>query len=185
MCIRDSAELILGVESVSPEVIKAIRKGITPQLALDAYRTTKRAGIIPYIELMFGFPWDSQRSARESMAFFSKLKAPTIVGTSVLRPLVGTLVYAACRKHRLIPELQLDDYVHALERPLITRTISLDRRALLRQVRLLGARTLTLNAQTRLSGRYQEIHGRADGRERLDESVRYLKGFAYQKMFGA
>jgi radical SAM superfamily enzyme YgiQ (UPF0313 family) len=61
--------LKLGLESGSGEVLAAMDKGLSPDLAGHVLASLQGAGIATYVYLLFGTPAESQYEARETLAF--------------------------------------------------------------------------------------------------------------------
>ena len=65
--------VMLGVESIDPEVLKAIRKGETIEDIEKGIRTFQKAGIIVGGYFIIGLPGDSMESEKKAVEFTNKL----------------------------------------------------------------------------------------------------------------
>jgi len=61
--------LKLGLESGDQEVLDRMEKGISVDMALQAMKTLKKAGIATYVYLIFGTPAENLLSARKTLEF--------------------------------------------------------------------------------------------------------------------
>jgi radical SAM superfamily enzyme YgiQ (UPF0313 family) len=88
---RTGCERILyGAESGSPEILKKIRKGITPEQTRRAVEMTRKAGIGVLASFVLGLPGETPRTLRETLEFAESLQVPYTL--NLLTPYVGTEV---------------------------------------------------------------------------------------------
>lgn len=66
------AMLKLGIESGDQEVLDALDKGISVEMASVVLKNLKKAGIATYVYLLFGTPVETETSARKTLAFTVK-----------------------------------------------------------------------------------------------------------------
>ena len=78
-----------GVESVDPDVISFIRKGVSMDQVENAVKLTREMGIRANIFLMLGNPGDNVKVVDEIMAFVRKVQVDG-VHLSMATPLLGT-----------------------------------------------------------------------------------------------
>jgi len=78
-----------GIESGNPEILKKIKKGITPEQAVKAVRWTKQAGILADTNYIIGHPGDTRETIRETVDFAMRLD-PDLASFSLLVPFPGT-----------------------------------------------------------------------------------------------
>jgi anaerobic magnesium-protoporphyrin IX monomethyl ester cyclase len=78
-----------GVESVEPDVISLIRKGISLEQIEQAIKLTRQAGIRANVFLMIGNPGDTAKSADKIIEFVEKVHVDG-VHLSMATPLLGT-----------------------------------------------------------------------------------------------
>lgn len=95
--------LFFGVESVSKEQLKTMRKAFNEIEEMeDALRKIKRMGILIHASMVFGFDNDTKETFDETVKFLIKNKVST-VSFNVLTPYPGTKVYEDLKKeNRLI-----------------------------------------------------------------------------------
>ena len=91
-----------GVESGSPTVLKAIRKGYTLDQVRSSFRLTQKVGIMALGGFMFGFPHDTPETIEQTLQLAKDLN-PDMVQFSVCMPYPGTTMYAeAMESGRLV-----------------------------------------------------------------------------------
>jgi len=95
--------LFLGIESVSEEQLKSIRKAIKDIEHLEsAFKKIKKMGILIHASMVFGFDNDTTETFYETVRFLIKNKVST-VSFNVLTPYPGTKIYEDLKKeNRLI-----------------------------------------------------------------------------------
>ena len=91
-----------GVESGSPEILKATGKGITLTEALAAVRSARAAGLKTLAYFMFGFMNETYEDARKTIAFAKELDADYAVFAALI-PYPGTQLYDEALKLGIIP----------------------------------------------------------------------------------
>ena len=82
--------LLFGAESGSPEILKKIRKGITPEQTRRAVEMTKKAGIGVLASFVIGLPGETPETLRQTVEFADSLKVP--YSLNLLTPYIGTEV---------------------------------------------------------------------------------------------
>jgi len=88
---RTGCERILfGAESGSPEILRRIRKGITPEQTFRAVKMTQEAGIGVLASFVLGLPGETPQTLRQTLEFADSLGAP--YSLNLLTPYVGTEV---------------------------------------------------------------------------------------------
>ncbi|KPK90299.1 MAG: hypothetical protein AMJ94_09855 [Deltaproteobacteria bacterium SM23_61] len=88
---RSGCERVLyGAESGSPEILKKIRKGITPEQTRRAVEMTREAGIGVLASFILGLPGETPQSLRQTIEFAKSLQVP--YSLNLLTPYVGTEV---------------------------------------------------------------------------------------------
>lgn len=95
--------LFFGVESSSPEILKTIRKGITPDQVRRGVELTTRAGINVLNSFILGLPGETPHTAQQSLKFARELFRDygARYGFHVLSPLPGTELYEKPRDYGL------------------------------------------------------------------------------------
>ena len=82
-----------GVESADPEVLKLLRKGITPRQCVDAFRISHELGLKTLGFFILGCPGDSVDTMQKTIDFSIRLN-PAIALFSKLIPYPGTELYS-------------------------------------------------------------------------------------------
>jgi radical SAM superfamily enzyme YgiQ (UPF0313 family) len=82
--------LLYGAESGSPEILKRIRKGITPEQTRRAVEMTREAGIGVLASFVLGLPGETPQTLRQTLDFAESLRVPYTL--NLLTPYVGTEV---------------------------------------------------------------------------------------------
>ena len=88
-------QITFGVESGDPEVLRAIRKGISPAAVVRALTWAKEAGLGTACTFMFGFPGETPRQLENTLRFMERI-APLVDAFGmhgVVIPLPGTPIY--------------------------------------------------------------------------------------------
>jgi radical SAM superfamily enzyme YgiQ (UPF0313 family) len=95
--------LFLGIESVSEEQLKSIRKAIKDIEHLEnAFKKIKKMGILIHASMVFGFDNDTKETFHETVKFLIKNKIST-VSFNVLTPYPGTKVHESLKnENRLV-----------------------------------------------------------------------------------
>jgi anaerobic magnesium-protoporphyrin IX monomethyl ester cyclase len=82
--------LLYGAESGSPEILKRIRKGITPEQTRQAVEMTRDAGIGVLASFVLGLPGETPQTLQQTLDFAESLRVPYTL--NLLTPYVGTEV---------------------------------------------------------------------------------------------
>ncbi len=87
--------LLYGAESASPEILKTIKKGTTPDDIRRGTKLATEAGIGVFNSFIFGLPGESPETARQSLDFAAELNRDydAKYGFHLLSPLPGTELY--------------------------------------------------------------------------------------------
>jgi radical SAM superfamily enzyme YgiQ (UPF0313 family) len=88
-------QITFGVESGDREVLRAIRKGISPGAVVRALTWAKEAGLRTACTFMFGFPGETPRQLENTLRFMERI-APLVDAFGahgVVVPLPGTPIY--------------------------------------------------------------------------------------------
>jgi radical SAM superfamily enzyme YgiQ (UPF0313 family) len=80
--------LLFGAESGSPEILRKIRKGITPEQTRRAVEMTRKAGIGVLASFVLGLPGETPETLRQTIEFADSLRVP--YSLNLLTPYVGT-----------------------------------------------------------------------------------------------
>ncbi|MBU2575129.1 MAG: B12-binding domain-containing radical SAM protein [Elusimicrobia bacterium] len=92
--------LSAGVESGSDSTLEKINKGYTREQAINGVRLIKEAGIIPYINMIIGFPHETERDIRDSISLIRELNVSTNINT--FTPYPKSDLYDECIRSGLI-----------------------------------------------------------------------------------
>lgn len=92
-----------GVESGSPQVLKAIKKSHTPDQIVKAFQMTHKAGLLAYILLMVGNPGESDQSINETIELLRVIK-PDKIRTTLTAVYPATELYLDYKKKGMITD---------------------------------------------------------------------------------
>lgn len=83
--------LIIGAQSGSARMLKAVRRGHGPQEILRAARLCREFHIFPYLDFIFGLPGETPADETDTMALIEELASlGAIIHTHAFMPLPGT-----------------------------------------------------------------------------------------------
>jgi radical SAM superfamily enzyme YgiQ (UPF0313 family) len=93
--------MLFGIESADEDILKTIKKGITPDGVQRGVKIAAEAGIGVFNSFIFGLPGESWDTALKSMAFGDELyhKYGAKYGFHILSPLPGTELYERARDY--------------------------------------------------------------------------------------
>jgi radical SAM superfamily enzyme YgiQ (UPF0313 family) len=93
--------VLFGVESADEEILRTIRKGITPDEVRRGVKIAAEAGINVFNSFILGLPGESRDTAHKSLAFGDELyqKYGAKYGFHMLSPLPGTEIYERARHY--------------------------------------------------------------------------------------
>jgi len=100
--------LLYGAESGSPEILKKIRKGITPEQTRRAVEMTREAGIGVLASFVLGLPGETPQTLRQTLEFAESLQVP--YSLNLLTPYVGTEVREKAEEWGI--QVHSDDWGH-------------------------------------------------------------------------
>jgi anaerobic magnesium-protoporphyrin IX monomethyl ester cyclase len=84
--------LELGVESGNPEMLLAIRKGITLDQVEHAVSLAKANGLRVWCKFILGHPNESHRTIRDTVRFIARIN-PDTLSVSIMTPFPGTPIH--------------------------------------------------------------------------------------------
>ncbi len=90
----------LGIESGSADILKRIKKGITLDEARSAAKRIRSHGIRTYNFFIIGFPWDDERTVKETIDFAIELDSD-FVEFHTAYPFLGTEFHDVAAKEGL------------------------------------------------------------------------------------
>jgi len=85
-------ELDLGIESGNPDILKIIKKGITPEEAVNAVSLVKKVGIKCNSFFILGHPFETIQTVHDTINLATKLNTKN-VAFGIMVPYPGTEVY--------------------------------------------------------------------------------------------
>ena len=115
----------LGIESGSAEILRRIKKGITLDEARNAARLIRKHGIRTYNFFILGFPWDDERTIRETVDFAIELDSD-FVEFHTAYPFLGTEFHDIAAKEGLFEPARLQG-TDVMTSPVRTRHLSAER----------------------------------------------------------
>lgn len=95
-------KVILGVESGSPLTLSKIKKHISLEQVRKAVRLCKKNKLETSIFFLIGFPWETEKEIKETVALMEELD-PQYAVFSVATPYPGTELYDICKNENLLP----------------------------------------------------------------------------------
>ena len=87
-----------GIESGNPDILKHIRKGVKLEDYENAYRIAHEVGIETRGSVMLGHPYETRKTATETLRFIKNLKGCQQMYINVTTPYPGTELYEMARK---------------------------------------------------------------------------------------
>jgi radical SAM superfamily enzyme YgiQ (UPF0313 family) len=105
--------LLFGIESGNQYTLDRIDKGVKIEEIIDSCKMARRAGLYPHITIMFGYPWETYKSAKRTLQLgrwlLRKGYAYTVQATVVI-PYPGTPLFEECKQHGWLKTLDWDYY---------------------------------------------------------------------------
>jgi len=112
--------LFLGIESISPTVLRSVRKGFNrPDAYPELFSRLERAGIRPLVSMMIGLDQDTPEDIQHTLEYLLKHRVHNVY-LSIYSPLPGTDLYAEMEQAGRIIERDWSKYdlAHVVCRPL-------------------------------------------------------------------
>lgn len=91
-----------GIESGSQKVLNNMNKCATVKMAEKAIHETRRAGLRPGVQMIFGYPGETLDTIKETSEFCNRTHIHPEGGFSIITPLPGTQLYNYCLENGLI-----------------------------------------------------------------------------------
>lgn len=91
-------QVSIGAESGDPDMLRAMRKRISPETWATAVRDVLNNGAYCHASYIVGFPGETPETIRQTLSLIQKT-APTSVSVDVLAPYQGTSVYEQARSN--------------------------------------------------------------------------------------
>jgi radical SAM superfamily enzyme YgiQ (UPF0313 family) len=92
--------IMYGIESSSPEILRRMNKGISPEQIMETVTYTNRSGLETLGFFMFGFPGESHKTIEDTIEFSLKLPLDYAQFT-LLVPFPETEIYSYYQEHGL------------------------------------------------------------------------------------
>ena len=102
-------QVMFGIESASPEILKNIRKNVELEKNLQAVRMAKEAGITVRCTFMFGNPGETEKTIDETIKYSLELD-PDIALYNITTPYPGTEMFSWAKEAGYLLSEDWDDY---------------------------------------------------------------------------
>ncbi len=99
-----------GIESGDPEVLKIIRKEVSREDMLKAFKLTDEFGIEPACSVMLGLPGDTKESVERTIRFVKSIPQILYSNFSIANPYPGTVMYDWARTGKHGMRLLINDF---------------------------------------------------------------------------
>jgi radical SAM superfamily enzyme YgiQ (UPF0313 family) len=99
-----------GIESGTQQVLNAMKKGITPELAIKVLGWVKELGIKAVPNVIIGFPGETKKSAWETIKFVEKIAPDEVAFIHAATPFPGTPMYDSVKEKGWIKVTDFDLY---------------------------------------------------------------------------
>lgn len=93
--------LLFGLESANEKTLKLLNKGISIEQVVNDCMQASRAGLEPHITVMFGYPWETEKEADNTIEFVKYLLSKgyaSSVQASLIIPYPGTPLFNEAKK---------------------------------------------------------------------------------------
>jgi radical SAM superfamily enzyme YgiQ (UPF0313 family) len=105
--------ILYGLESASQETLDKINKNLKVEQIEPVLKWAKKAGLMPHLTVMVGYPWEDEDSVKKTILFaqglFKKDLADSLQATVVI-PYPGTPLFDYCQKNKLLKTLDWNCY---------------------------------------------------------------------------
>jgi anaerobic magnesium-protoporphyrin IX monomethyl ester cyclase len=119
--------LSFGAESGSPEILKKIKKDVTPDQIVRAAEVCLRHGITPQFSFMIGLPGETKKDMFMTLDLIDRLAAlggdTQILGPQAFRPYPGSTLYEECLEAGWKAPQSLEEWAHLVENELSYLTV--------------------------------------------------------------
>ena len=95
-------EISFGLESGSEYILKRMNKKADIGAAFKAREALKKAGIIFTALMVYGYPYETDQTRRETAEFLQKLSAEKVCSVGYTMVMPGTALYIECKRAGLI-----------------------------------------------------------------------------------
>ena len=117
--------VLFGLESGNQNTLDRIDKGITLAQIEEGAKLCKKAGLMPHVTLMLGYPWETKEDAQRTVDFAKRLFRQGYIDTlqaTVCIPYPGTRLYDECKKNGWLLTENYEDY--DMRRPVMKSPLS-------------------------------------------------------------
>jgi len=105
--------ILYGLESASQKTLDRINKNSKVEMIEPVLTWAAKAGLMPHITIMIGYPWESEKDIKKTLAlahhFFKKGIVFTMQATIVV-PYPGTPLFAECEKNNWLKTKDWERY---------------------------------------------------------------------------
>ncbi|MDD5627261.1 MAG: radical SAM protein [Patescibacteria group bacterium] len=95
--------LLFGLESASEKTLNKISKNMTVEKIISSCKLARKTGLSPHVTIMFGYPWETEEEARQTVRLgkylLRKGYAKTLQATIVI-PYPGTPLFRECQQKK-------------------------------------------------------------------------------------
>ena len=109
MRLAGCRKIKFGVETGSPAIMRAIRKGIDLARVPEAFAAAKRCGLEVHGTFMVGLPGETPETVRETVALARRLPNDSLQ-FSIATPFPGTEFFDQCRREGILVTENWADY---------------------------------------------------------------------------
>lgn len=92
-----------GVESASQKILNAMNKRLEIKKAEEVIKLTKKVGLVPILQFIFGYPGEDMETIKETINFFKKIDEP-FIEFSPITPLPGSKLWEDCIANKIIED---------------------------------------------------------------------------------
>ena len=103
-------EIWFGVESGSQPVLNAMKKGISLEQVIRAFKWAKEVGLKPNANAILGFPGETKESAWKTIKFVERLTPDYMGCYTIATPYPGTPMYDQVKKNGWLRVTDFDKY---------------------------------------------------------------------------
>lgn len=82
-----------GIESGNPDILKVVKKGVTLEQVKNAFKIAKKVGLETRGSVMLGHPYETKKTAMDTLNFIKNLKDCDQVHLNITTPYPGTELY--------------------------------------------------------------------------------------------
>ncbi len=105
--------VLFGLESANQYTLDRVDKGLKIEDMIESCKLAKKAGLSPHVTIMFGYPWEDEKMAENTVCVGRKLLqkgyAHTLQSTIVI-PYPGTPLYNECKENGWLQTEDWNEY---------------------------------------------------------------------------